>query len=285
VKENKPELLCLPNYVMTHLLRFVDKPVCFFGRFRQINKFTNKHVMDFLQSTQGACWAFDFASAHFNITYYLQKLFHQLRIFDCPNQWLTLEKGSQLCPNVYISITLFIDDIRKLDPNKIQQAKAQLVNLPTEMIKSIELTSLASVSNKQDLVEEIKGFKKRTVNYINLSNADLEGIDLSYRECNGLNFYKANLRKAILGATQLFAADLSASNLEGVICRDAYFKYANLTHAICTKADFTNSNMEKAICKNTDFTDADLSGVDLSTTNTENAILPSNATAVYCNLI
>lgn len=121
-----------------------------------------------------------------------------------------------------------------------------------------------------------------------LSDANLENLNLDGANLKDANLTRANLKNAILSNadltdTNLFYADLTDADLSYANLTDANLFYAdflrsNLTGANLTRAnlfytDFISSNLnsanlKEAIINNTDFTNSDLSYADFSDTST-----------------
>ncbi|QDT89102.1 pentapeptide repeat-containing protein [Gimesia algae] len=93
---------------------------------------------------------------------------------------------------------------------------------------------------------------------LNLTEADLSGLDL-YK----IRLRKADLRDANLFRTNLSCADLSEVDLSGANLSDADLMCTNLSGAKLTGADFSNANL----------TETDFSWADLSDSNLEKGIL------------
>lgn len=128
---------------------------------------------------------------------------------------------------------------------------------------------------------------------IDLSNADLAGVNLRRVNLSGAQLSGANLARAVLVGTDftgaklagtilasadlhgvifskanLFAADLSDSNMTMANCAWTFLAGADLSEANLTNANFAGANLEKAnmfgtILRGADFTGAYLVGTDL----------------------
>ena len=102
--------------------------------------------------------------------------------------------------------------------------------------------------------------------FLNYSNAQLAGQDLSNQNFEGgvfvaaemreTNFRGANLKNTMLTKGNLLGADLSGANLAGSLVDRVTLYKANLTNAILVGATLTNSILDEADITGVDFTDA-----------------------------
>jgi uncharacterized protein YjbI with pentapeptide repeats len=92
----------------------------------------------------------------------------------------------------------------------------------------------------------------------NLHRASLKGADLRLANLNRANLSKAKLSGADLSGANLRAADLSRANLSG-----ADLSGANLREANLSEADLSGANLSEADLNEADLDEADLSGADL----------------------
>lgn len=92
-----------------------------------------------------------------------------------------------------------------------------------------------------------------TLNYANLSGADLQARDISEAELHGATLVDTDLRDADLNQSDLSDADLQRANMEG-----AALYWADLAEADMREASLTHANLVGA-----DLTDANISGADL----------------------
>ena len=115
-----------------------------------------------------------------------------------------------------------------------------------------------------------------------LYNANLSGVDLSYKFLSNANLSGADLSKANLSGADLIEADLSGANLieadlsgADLIEADlsgADLSYANLTRANLTRANLSGANLSEAYLYRANLTRANLSGANLS-----GAIMPDGS--------
>ena len=91
------------------------------------------------------------------------------------------------------------------------------------------------------------------LSYANLSDANLHGADLRYANLHGANLHGANLKYAGLSYTDLKNANLYSADL-----RNAILRYADLRNANLKYADLSYTDL-----KNADFMDANLIGSKL----------------------
>jgi hypothetical protein len=87
----------------------------------------------------------------------------------------------------------------------------------------------------------------------NIAGIDLEDADLVFARLAGANLARANLRDAELAYASLLGADLAHADLKGADLRNADLTDANLTHA-----NLDGTNLEDAKLARADFTDARL---------------------------
>ena len=101
-----------------------------------------------------------------------------------------------------------------------------------------------------------------TIEYANLSGADLSGEYLSGVDLRSANLSGADLRGADLRDADLRSANLSNANLSNANLSNANLSNADLSCANLSRADLSDANLSGA-----DLSRADLSGVDLSGAN------------------
>jgi uncharacterized protein YjbI with pentapeptide repeats len=102
--------------------------------------------------------------------------------------------------------------------------------------------------------------------FLNYSNANLAGQDLSNQDFEGgvfvsaemreTNFKGANLKNSMLTKGNLLGADLSGANLQGSLVDRVTLYKANLSNAILIGATLTNTILDEAEITGVDFTDA-----------------------------
>jgi uncharacterized protein YjbI with pentapeptide repeats len=97
---------------------------------------------------------------------------------------------------------------------------------------------------------------------VNLSGADLSGIDLSYANLRGANLSDADLSEANLGWARMRGANLSYANLSG-----AKLPIAMLHRALLGEADLRGADLNRADLSGADLTRADLRWADLRDAN------------------
>ena len=110
---------------------------------------------------------------------------------------------------------------------------------------------------------------------IDLTNAPLEGADLSRTNLEDINLMgavlnRANLKGANLTGANLTSASIQTANLIGANLRRADLTGASLTGADLTDADFRGANL----------TDANLTDAKLQTTKLSNAIVTPGTTGM-----
>ena len=94
---------------------------------------------------------------------------------------------------------------------------------------------------------------------INLTNADLHGVDLRKANCIGADLWRAYLDKA-----DLSGAILSRAAMDSAILSNAKFIKADLSGAILSRAQLTWANLSKANLSKADLSEAYLSKANLS---------------------
>ncbi|MBN8564025.1 MAG: pentapeptide repeat-containing protein [Leptolyngbya sp. UWPOB_LEPTO1] len=102
--------------------------------------------------------------------------------------------------------------------------------------------------------------------FLNYSNANLTGQDLSNQDFEGgvfvsaemreTNFKGANLKNSMLTKGNLLGADLSGANLQGSLIDRVTLYKANLSNAILVGATLTNTILDEAEITGVDFTDS-----------------------------
>lgn len=137
----------------------------------------------------------------------------------------------------------------------------------------------------------LNGATLRGINlsHANLNDANLCGADLSAAKLNQTNFFGANLRLANLSYTDLVKADLRGANLFFANLTSADFSAVNLFRADLSRANLTNGtklyngNLSDTDLSNANLADADLTYADLSRANLIKANL-TNADLRYADL-
>lgn len=111
---------------------------------------------------------------------------------------------------------------------------------------------------------------------LDLSGADLRGIDLYGADLLRANLHGADLRKAYLGGCNLHQADLSCADLQGAIFHrtdlsDANLQESNLDGADLFGADLLLANMQEASMVKADLFEANLKRANLQGANLKDA--------------
>ena len=104
------------------------------------------------------------------------------------------------------------------------------------------------------------------VEYTNFHDANLEGVDLSYKDLTGTILTEADLTDANLAEVDLSGKDLTGTILKG----------ANLTDANLDGVDLSGRELSGAILRGIDLSDKDLTGTILKGADLTNTILPSD---------
>lgn len=104
--------------------------------------------------------------------------------------------------------------------------------------------------------------------HYNLSNKNIQGINLSNALLTKANLSKANLSTTILSKANLSGADLSEANLT-----KTNLSGANLSGAILSEANLTGTNLSGANLSGANLAGATLTGTNLSRANLYKAIL------------
>lgn len=115
---------------------------------------------------------------------------------------------------------------------------------------------------------------------IDLTNADLAGVNLENVDLSNTNLSGTNLYRAFLSRTNLVRADLTGANLyrahlSGANLHNADLSRANLTAANLTDADLTWATLTAANLYDADLTEADLTDANL--TDVVMSVLTQNA--------
>lgn len=99
---------------------------------------------------------------------------------------------------------------------------------------------------------------------VDLSNANLRGIDLSYAVLFQGDFSGADLRGANLRDAFLIRADLSGADLTGADLSDADLVGANLDNAVLVDTNLSRSDVDRSSIAGASFVSADLALADFS---------------------
>lgn len=119
---------------------------------------------------------------------------------------------------------------------------------------------------------------------VDLTTANLSGVNLDDTYLGGANFQVANLSGASLIGANLSGAYLAGVNLSNAHLHQAYFCYANFTGAALLKhADLSNAHLSGVNLMGADLTNVNLSGANLSATDPDPAC-PAGKPPVAANL-
>ena len=109
---------------------------------------------------------------------------------------------------------------------------------------------------------------------VDLSHTNFEGVDLKRANLNGANLNEANLSKTVLQGAKLVGTNLSKANLSGANLNGADLNWATLQEAKLVEANLvvtdlstanlSNAKLNRAILQGADLKAADLEGADLS---------------------
>jgi len=94
-----------------------------------------------------------------------------------------------------------------------------------------------------------------------LSNTELESIDLSLADLTSANVFFTGLDHANLSGANLMKADISSSELFETNLRAANLSCANLIGTDLARADLFGANLEQANCKTRTYVHASLLGL------------------------
>jgi uncharacterized protein YjbI with pentapeptide repeats len=118
---------------------------------------------------------------------------------------------------------------------------------------------------------------------MDLSGADLPGVELAGADLNGFNLDGANLIGADLSQASLFSASLQGTRLENAVlpgavltnatATGAHFNLANMTGAVLKEADLSDAQMNEAQMSACDLTKATLAGATLPKVDLSGATL------------
>ena len=104
---------------------------------------------------------------------------------------------------------------------------------------------------------------------VDLSNAFIENCDMNKALMPRVNLAGAEISDSNLSGVLLFRADMSMSKLRTIDLSDANLEYCNMHGTLFYRVDFTRARIRNANCTGTefidvDFLDADLTGTDFS---------------------
>lgn len=134
---------------------------------------------------------------------------------------------------------------------------------------------------------------------LNFVNGNLQGVDLSGNNFEGVDFTMANLRGANLSNCKLDGANFYMAHLDGARFYDSVIRKANFTYAFLIGSDlrfvkareaiFDESSLIGALLNNSDFSKADFGGASIRGTSfcTSNLTCASfiDATIVGANFL
>ena len=148
--------------------------------------------------------------------------------------------------------------------------------LRTGLQRERELAGMRSRRGGED-VDTSELVPEANLEGADLSDQDLQKIDLSYANLNG-----ADLNRSTLSGASFQGANLSGANMAGAEAEESVFYRANLRNADMTgiygrRADFENSDLRGADLSGADLIRADFRGADLTGANLQGA----NLTGAY----
>ena len=100
-----------------------------------------------------------------------------------------------------------------------------------------------------------------------LTNVNLDGIDLSGKMLNGARFWNTDLRGADLSGSSLTGADFTDADLSGADLSEAKLVNAHFIGAKLIDADLSDANLALANVTDADFSNADLTDTDFTDAN------------------
>ncbi len=141
-------------------------------------------------------------------------------------------------------------DLRRaiLRDTNLQGADLRMAKLERTSLERVNLTGadLRGADLKEAKLWDVtKGRETKLLN-ADFSNANLEGVTLSYLNSSNAKFIRANLRGVSLVNTDLAGADLRGADLTEAFLRGANLHMANLSEAKLKAADFENANLRGA---------------------------------------
>ena len=116
-------------------------------------------------------------------------------------------------------------------------------------------------------LRKIKGVETPST-VVDLREANLQGLDLSFfqtlnSDYSGANFHKANMQAINLASSDLDGAFFREADLEGAFLHNASLKKSNFFSASLQHAQLSDANLSFAIFENTDFRNASLFSADM----------------------
>jgi uncharacterized protein YjbI with pentapeptide repeats len=118
---------------------------------------------------------------------------------------------------------------------------------------------------------------------VNLSKANLEGVNLRSVDLSDASFYLANLHGAQLSEANLRNSDLGCTILSNVDLRKADIRWANISESDLSSSDLRGANLAGSNLSETHFENADLTGCQVYAISAWN--LKMNENTKQSNLI
>ena len=139
--------------------------------------------------------------------------------------------------------------------------------------KTLQLLAVSDPSQKRKVVRflleaDVLRGSNETAPFISLSEANLEGADLSDLDLSGAELEGVKLKEADLGGTDLSDANLGGADLTGSDAKQTVLRGANLYESYLEKAELIGADLSGA-----DLSGAQVKGADLSGANLTNADL------------
>ncbi|VXD22792.1 Pentapeptide repeat protein [Planktothrix serta PCC 8927] len=131
--------------------------------------------------------------------------------------------------------------------------------------------------NRQEFLDRYQA-GERNFTYIDLSGANLSGVNLQEIDLTGANLTGVNLSWAVLNQTQLVGACFRRADLRNIVLTRSNLNQSNLSGANLTKADLRFATLKQAdlnwaILIEADLSNTDLTGAKLDQINLEQAKL------------
>lgn len=131
----------------------------------------------------------------------------------------------------------------------------------------------ARIEALQELVKAQNSLARIDLSYVNLSNVDFGGADLSRAILLNADLNGANLSGANLSRTSLINGNLSGADISSADLANAKLMNANLSNAKLMNADLTNADLSNAKLSSANLNGATLIDADLSQANFDSATL------------
>jgi uncharacterized protein YjbI with pentapeptide repeats len=205
----------------------------------------------------------------------LQTYFDRLSVLLIDRNLIALSNKSNLPKITPIALS------NKSNSSTITPEEQELLDSSLDVIRARTLSILRRFENDAERKTSVINFLIETEiigkSKLNLSGAELSGVNLSWANLRGAYLIGAKLQEAKLQGADLIGAKLQRANLQGAYLiraklQGANLKVANLEGAYLQDAELQGAKLQRANLEGANLQGANLEGADLSWVNLKDII-------------